>query len=191
MPRGTGQGSLTQSLSPSIIHCLVSVTFQMTVLRDLEKLAGWHRISIIFILSGITGNLASAIFLPYRAEVRVWGGLSQILSAPRDQRTPLSIPVLAEVWGKGWSTDSHPWQALLQEREQGCPCPTCGVGTCHVCHMSPRVRERAASLGRQMANLLPAKPCWALNEIMPGALIPPRVCQDGAVLCEGVMLSGC
>lgn len=41
----------------------------MTILRDLEKLAGWHRISIIFILSGITGNLASAIFLPYRAEV--------------------------------------------------------------------------------------------------------------------------
>lgn len=44
----------------------------MTILRDLEKLAGWHRISIIFILSGITGNLASAIFLPYRAEVQTW-----------------------------------------------------------------------------------------------------------------------
>lgn len=41
----------------------------MTILRDLEKLAGWLRISIIYILSGITGNLASAIFLPYRAEV--------------------------------------------------------------------------------------------------------------------------
>ena len=53
-----------------ILHCLVSVLFQMTVLRDLEKLAGWVRISIIYILSGITGNLASAIFLPYRAEVR-------------------------------------------------------------------------------------------------------------------------
>lgn len=42
----------------------------MTILRDLEKLAGWLRISIIYIVSGITGNLASAIFLPYRAEVR-------------------------------------------------------------------------------------------------------------------------
>lgn len=41
----------------------------MTILRDLEKLAGWLRISIIYIISGITGNLASAIFLPYRAEV--------------------------------------------------------------------------------------------------------------------------
>ena len=53
-----------------ILHCLVSVVFQMTVLRDLEKLTGWLRISIIYIVSGITGNLASAIFLPYRAEVR-------------------------------------------------------------------------------------------------------------------------
>lgn len=48
----------------------------MTVLRDLEKLAGWHRIAIIYLLSGVTGNLASAIFLPYRAEVRLpsWVG---------------------------------------------------------------------------------------------------------------------
>lgn len=59
---------------PSLVHCFVSVVFQMTILRDLEKLAGWHRISIIFILSGITGNLASAIFLPYRAEVGTWAG---------------------------------------------------------------------------------------------------------------------
>lgn len=56
---------------PRILHCLVSVAFQMTILRDLEKLAGWLRISIIYILSGITGNLASAIFLPYRAEVKL------------------------------------------------------------------------------------------------------------------------
>lgn len=53
-----------------IIHCLVSVLFQMIVLRDIEKLAGWLRISIIYLLSGVTGNLASAIFLPYRAEVK-------------------------------------------------------------------------------------------------------------------------
>lgn len=59
---------------PSLVHCFVSVVFQMTILRDLEKLAGWHRISIIFILSGITGNLASAIFLPYRAEVGTRSG---------------------------------------------------------------------------------------------------------------------
>ncbi|KAG9473703.1 hypothetical protein GDO78_004158 [Eleutherodactylus coqui] len=60
---------LSLFLHAGIIHCVVSVIFQMTVLRDLEKLAGWLRIAIIYILSGITGNLASALFLPYRAEV--------------------------------------------------------------------------------------------------------------------------
>lgn len=76
-PGGAGQGlegrpSQLNVPSPnSILHCLVSVCFQMTVLRDLEKLAGWHRIAIIYLLSGVTGNLASAIFLPYRAEVRL------------------------------------------------------------------------------------------------------------------------
>ena len=48
---------------------------QLTILRDLEKLAGWHRISIIYIFSGIGGNLTSAIFIPYRAEVRITLGL--------------------------------------------------------------------------------------------------------------------
>lgn len=55
-----------------ILHCLVSVFFQMTVLRDIEKLVGWLRVSIIYMLSGITGNLASSIFLPYRAEVQTF-----------------------------------------------------------------------------------------------------------------------
>uniref|UniRef100_A0A452FK07 Inactive rhomboid protein n=1 Tax=Capra hircus TaxID=9925 RepID=A0A452FK07_CAPHI len=60
---------LSLFLHAGVLHCLVSVCFQMTVLRDLEKLAGWHRIAIIYLLSGVTGNLASAIFLPYRHEL--------------------------------------------------------------------------------------------------------------------------
>lgn len=43
--------------------------FQMVVLRDLEKLAGWWRIGLIYVLSGIVGNLGSAIFVPYRPDV--------------------------------------------------------------------------------------------------------------------------
>ena len=39
------------------------------VMRDIEKLTGWFRIAIIYFLSGIGGNLASAIFIPYRGEV--------------------------------------------------------------------------------------------------------------------------
>ena len=42
---------------------------KMVVLRDLEKLAGWWRIGLIYILSGVVGNLGSAIFVPYRPDV--------------------------------------------------------------------------------------------------------------------------
>ncbi len=42
---------------------------QYVVMRDLEKMAGPTRIAIIYIGSGLAGNLASGIFLPYQAEV--------------------------------------------------------------------------------------------------------------------------
>jgi len=45
------------------------VFIQYFLMRDLEKLTGSLRISIIYIGSGVAGNLASAIFVPYRAEV--------------------------------------------------------------------------------------------------------------------------
>ena len=38
-------------------------------MRDLEKMAGTVRIAIIYLCAGCVGNLASAIFVPYRAEV--------------------------------------------------------------------------------------------------------------------------
>ena len=38
-------------------------------MRDLEKMAGWLRLSIIYVFSGIGGYLYSAILLPYQAEV--------------------------------------------------------------------------------------------------------------------------
>ena len=38
-------------------------------MRDLEKMAGASRIAIIYLGSGMVGNLASAIFVPNRAEV--------------------------------------------------------------------------------------------------------------------------
>ena len=38
-------------------------------MRDLEKMTGWLRLSIIYIFSGIGGYLYSAILLPYQAEV--------------------------------------------------------------------------------------------------------------------------
>jgi len=44
---------------------VLTILLQATVMRDLEKLIGWLRISIIYLLTGVVGSLASANFLPY------------------------------------------------------------------------------------------------------------------------------
>ncbi|XP_076025750.1 inactive rhomboid protein 1 isoform X2 [Genypterus blacodes] len=93
---------LSLFLHAGILHCLVSVLFQMTVLRDLEKLAGWLRISIIYIASGITGNLASAIFLPYRAEVGPAGSQFGILAC-----------LFVELF-QSWQILERPWRAFAK-----------------------------------------------------------------------------
>ncbi|KAJ0015759.1 hypothetical protein NQD34_014049 [Periophthalmus magnuspinnatus] len=93
---------LSLFLHAGILHCLVSVLFQMTVLRDLEKLTGWLRISIIYVLSGITGNLASAIFLPYRAEVGPAGSQFGILAC-----------LFVELF-QSWQILERPWCAFAK-----------------------------------------------------------------------------
>ncbi|KAM6972827.1 inactive rhomboid protein 2-like [Aplochiton taeniatus] len=93
---------LSLFLHAGLLHCLVSVVFQMTILRDLEKLAGWVRISIIYVLSGITGNLASALFLPYRAEVGPAGSQFGLLAC-------LFVELI-----QGWQMLERPWKAFLK-----------------------------------------------------------------------------
>ncbi|KAM4716342.1 inactive rhomboid protein 1 isoform 2-T4 [Anableps anableps] len=93
---------LSLFLHAGVLHCLVSVLFQMTVLRDLEKLAGWLRISIIYMLSGVTGNLASAIFLPYRAEVGPAGSQFGILAC-----------LFVELF-QSWQILERPWRAFAK-----------------------------------------------------------------------------
>ncbi|XP_078082203.1 inactive rhomboid protein 2-like [Mustelus asterias] len=93
---------LSVFLHAGIIHCLLTVIFQMTILRDLEKLAGWLRISIIYILSGIIGNLASAIVLPYRAEVGPAGAQFGVLAC-----------LFVELF-QSWPILEKPWKALMK-----------------------------------------------------------------------------
>uniref|UniRef100_A0A3Q2YBJ7 Inactive rhomboid protein n=1 Tax=Hippocampus comes TaxID=109280 RepID=A0A3Q2YBJ7_HIPCM len=93
---------LSLFLHAGLLHCVVSVVFQMTILRDLEKLAGWVRISIIYIFSGITGNLASALFLPYRAEV-----------GPAGSQFGLLACLFVELF-QGWQMLEKPWKAFLK-----------------------------------------------------------------------------
>ena len=42
----------------------------LTVIRIFEKMNGWIRTLVIFLGSGMAGSLASAIFVPYRVDVR-------------------------------------------------------------------------------------------------------------------------
>ena len=52
-----------------MIHLAITVALHFWLMRDLEKMAGASRIAIIYLGAGMIGNLASAIFVPYRAEV--------------------------------------------------------------------------------------------------------------------------
>lgn len=50
----------------SVLHLILSLGVQMIFMRDLEKMIGWHRITLVYILSGCIGSLTSGIFLPYQ-----------------------------------------------------------------------------------------------------------------------------
>lgn len=57
-------------LHAGILHLAITVAFQHTFLADLERLIGPVRTAIIYIGSGIAGNLTSALLVPYKTEVR-------------------------------------------------------------------------------------------------------------------------
>lgn len=56
-------------ISSSILHLATTIVIQYFLMRDLEKLTGSLRIALIYLGSGVAGNLGSAIFVPYRADV--------------------------------------------------------------------------------------------------------------------------
>lgn len=56
-------------LHAGIIHLAITIAFQHIYLGDLERLIGPIRTAIVYIGSGVAGNLTSAIFLPYKPEV--------------------------------------------------------------------------------------------------------------------------
>jgi membrane associated rhomboid family serine protease len=64
-----------------IFHLAITLLFQYWLMRDLEKLAGAKRTGFIYLASGMVGNLASAIFVPNRAEVGPAGAHFGLLAA--------------------------------------------------------------------------------------------------------------
>ncbi|VDP10340.1 unnamed protein product [Soboliphyme baturini] len=89
-------------LHAGIIHCAFTVLLQFVIMRDLERLIGWLRLAIIYIISGVTGNLASAVFVPYHAEVGPSGSQFGLLAG-------LIVDVVYS-----WRFIAHPWKALSQ-----------------------------------------------------------------------------
>lgn len=67
-------------LHGGLVHLIVTIAFQMWLMRDMEKLIGAIRMAIIYIGSGIAGNLGSCTFLPYQVEVGPSGSQFGILA---------------------------------------------------------------------------------------------------------------
>ncbi|CAF3386050.1 unnamed protein product [Rotaria sp. Silwood1] len=80
-----------------IIHLLITVIFQYTIMRPLEKLAGCIRVMIIYIVSGFVGSLGSALFLHDSVQVGPGGGQFAILAC-----------YLSELF-LGWRSLKRPW----------------------------------------------------------------------------------
>ncbi|XP_048482944.1 inactive rhomboid protein 1 isoform X2 [Plutella xylostella] len=85
-----------------LLHLAFTLALQWLFMRDLEKMAGPVRIATIYLGSGVAGNMASAIFEPYRAEV-----------GPAGSHFGLLACLLVEVLG-AWPLLRHPRRALLK-----------------------------------------------------------------------------
>ncbi|XP_037925866.1 inactive rhomboid protein 1 [Hermetia illucens] len=68
-------------LHAGIIHLAITVAFQHIFLADLERLIGPIRTAIVYIGSGLAGNLTSAILVPYKLEVGPLASLAGVLSS--------------------------------------------------------------------------------------------------------------
>lgn len=56
---------------PRLVHLLITMVVHKMFMVDLEALIGWKRMAIVYLGSGIGGNLASAIFVPYNVRLLI------------------------------------------------------------------------------------------------------------------------
>ena len=68
-------------LHAGVVHLTITILVQYYLMSDLEKMCGPVRIGLIYLGSGIIGNLASAIFVPHRAESGPAGSHFGLLAA--------------------------------------------------------------------------------------------------------------
>eukprot|EP00794_Sanderia_malayensis_P008920 gene8920-9872_t len=93
---------LSLFLHAGIIHLILTLIFNFTILRDMEKMAGWVRIAVIYLVSGIGGNLWSSVLIPYQVEVGPSGALFGIIAC-----------LFVELF-QTWQLIVRPFKALLK-----------------------------------------------------------------------------
>ena len=54
-----------------ILSILLTLVLQFIIMRDLEKMIGWWRMTLIYMGAGSAGSVGSVIFLPYYVEVKI------------------------------------------------------------------------------------------------------------------------
>ncbi|KAM7341574.1 rhomboid-5 isoform 2-T6 [Cochliomyia hominivorax] len=64
-----------------ILHLIITVVFQHIFLADLERLIGPIRTAILYIGTGLAGNLTSAVLMPYKPEVGPLASLSGVVAS--------------------------------------------------------------------------------------------------------------
>lgn len=68
-------------LHAGIGHLVCSLIFYFVFMRDMERMIGPFRLAVIYVGSGVGGNLASAAFVPYRAEVGPAGSILGVMAS--------------------------------------------------------------------------------------------------------------
>lgn len=147
-------------LHAGILQLVITVVLQYLMMRDLEKLTGSLRIGIIYIGSGMGGNLASAIFVPYRADVskllaQKFQTYSQICSFP------------GRSGGITVRTAGLPHRGSV-ERVADAEASQAGAVQAHLHHRVPLLR-RPAALGGQL------RPPFRFHLRLPPLLRPAAV----------------
>ncbi|MCP9264567.1 Rhomboid-like protein [Dirofilaria immitis] len=90
-------------LHAGVIHCVLTIFIQILYMRDLEKLLGWARMALLYMISGIGGYLAGAIlFLTRQPEVGPAGSHIGMFAA-------MYVDVLYS-----WNLLERPWHAVVQ-----------------------------------------------------------------------------
>eukprot|EP01134_Creolimax_fragrantissima_P002740 CFRG2740T1 len=89
-------------LHVGVLHLIFNCMFQLSVGIIIEMSCGWFRFALIFFISGIGGNLVSALFAPHTPQVGSSGALYGLLAV-----------LVIELW-QSWSILKHPGKESLK-----------------------------------------------------------------------------